>query len=55
MGFPTPTDILITKTDFAMLLEYVEGMRMWIEAAAACMHHQRTFAEEINQFLRGAR
>jgi hypothetical protein len=55
VGFPTPDDILITRTDFANLLAYVEGMRAWIEVAAGCLKGHMAFADEVGAFLKGAR
>ena len=41
IGFPTPEEILITKTDFALIVAYVTGLRDWIDAAAGCLQGSR--------------
>ena len=42
----------MTKNDFTAILIYVDGLRSWIEAAAACLKGQQTFAESLNSFIR---
>jgi hypothetical protein len=37
VGWPTPETILISKSDFVEMIQYVDGLRAWIEAAAVCL------------------
>lgn len=41
VGFPTPTEILVSRTDYAQMLVFVAGLRDWIAAAEGCMKAQR--------------
>ena len=41
VGFPTPDDILVSRTDYAMLLAFVDELRDWIAAASACLEAGR--------------
>jgi hypothetical protein len=51
VGFPDPENILLTRTDFSGLLQYVQGLRDWIEAAGACLRGQMSFANEVKSFM----
>ena len=56
IGYPTPESVMVSKTDYAQMLVFVEGLRDWIYAASACMEaHDRTFAQSVGGFLNGAR
>ena len=47
---------MVSKTDYAQMLVFVEGLRDWIYAASACMEaHDRTFAQSVGGILNGAR
>lgn len=37
VGFPTPETILVSRTDFALMIAHVNQLNRWIEAAAACL------------------
>lgn len=37
VGFPESGGIAISKTDFALMAEYIMLMRGWIDAASACL------------------
>lgn len=37
VGYPTPESIMVSRTDFALMLEYVAALRDWIEAASECL------------------
>ena len=37
VGWPTPETVLVSKSDFVLMLQYVQGLRDWIEAAAGCL------------------
>lgn len=54
VGFPTPESVMVSKSDYAGMLLFVEGLRDWIFAASACIEaHDRTFNDSLGNFLRG--
>jgi hypothetical protein len=55
VGFPTPNDIMVSRTDYALMIEFIIGLTDWIRAAEGCFSAQETFAGALNQFLSGAR
>lgn len=55
IGFPTPDDVMVSKTDYALMLTFVAGLQDWILAAEGCLRSQMTFADSLNSFLRGVR
>lgn len=55
VGFPTPDAVMVSKTDYAQMLAFVDGLADWIVAAEGCLRGQQTFAGELNAFLSGQR
>lgn len=37
IGWPEPDRVMVSKTDFILIIDYVQGMRDWIEVAAGCL------------------
>lgn len=37
VGFPTPDSVLISKTDYAAMIAFVQALRDWALDAKACM------------------
>jgi len=52
IGWPTPDQVMISKTDFLLMIDFVSALRDWVFAAQACFDAQRpTFAKALNSFL----
>lgn len=41
VGFPTPDEILVSKSDMASIIIYVTALHDWIRAANACLSVQQ--------------
>jgi hypothetical protein len=37
VGFPTPDEVVVSKSDMVAILDYVQAMHDWIGAAAGCL------------------
>jgi hypothetical protein len=37
VGFPTPDQVVVSKSDMALIINYVTGLHDWIHAAHACL------------------
>lgn len=37
VGFPDPDSIKVSRTDYAAMIDFVEKLRAWAQAADACM------------------
>ena len=41
VGFPTPDTILVSKTDYAAMIAFVQSLRDWAVDAKGCIEVQR--------------
>lgn len=41
VGFPTPTDVMVSRTDYAQVLSFINALKHWITAAEGCLKGQR--------------
>lgn len=37
VGFPTPTDIMVSRTDYGEMINFIDALRDWVAAASACL------------------
>lgn len=49
IGWANPDQIVVSKSDMVGILQYVQALRDWIEAARPCL--DGTFADDLNHFL----
>lgn len=41
VGFPTPDTVMVSKTDYAEMIAFVEALRDWAEDARDCLNAQQ--------------
>ena len=51
VGWPTPEQVVVSKSDMIGIITYVTGLHDWIRAAAACLENHQSFYGTVNAFM----